>query len=308
MLPRLRVTAPRQILPGTTYLVSRRCAQREFLLRPSEMTNSIFLYVLAVAAQRHGIAVHAWCVLSNHYHLVVTDPDARLPAFLQYLNGLVARALNAWQGRWEAFWAPTVNSAVELVTADDIVDKAAYVLANPAAAGLVMHGATWLGLWSNPEDFGRGPFRVQRPAFFFREDGDMPAEVDLELTAPPRFDSVDAFRERVKDALKAREEEARSRRRATAPPTAAEHGPQPAGALVGASDRPSTRAPRRKLSPRVAARDAWRRIEVLCRIKEFRTAYRAAREKFVSGTRDVVFPPGTYWLRVTQGVPCLAPG
>jgi REP element-mobilizing transposase RayT len=39
--------------------------------------------------------VHAWCVLSNHYHLVVTDPDARLPAFMQYLDSLVARAMNA---------------------------------------------------------------------------------------------------------------------------------------------------------------------------------------------------------------------
>jgi REP element-mobilizing transposase RayT len=60
------VTAPRQVLPGTAYLVTRRCAQREFLLRPSPATNAVFLYVLAVAACRFGIRVHAFCVLSNH--------------------------------------------------------------------------------------------------------------------------------------------------------------------------------------------------------------------------------------------------
>ncbi len=39
------MTPPRQVLPGTTYLVTRRCAQREFLLKPSERTTAIFKYV-----------------------------------------------------------------------------------------------------------------------------------------------------------------------------------------------------------------------------------------------------------------------
>ena len=59
------MTAPRQILAGATYLVTRRCAQRQFLLRPSKTVNEVFLYVLAVAAARFGILVHAYCVLSN---------------------------------------------------------------------------------------------------------------------------------------------------------------------------------------------------------------------------------------------------
>src|SRR5574340_1339961 len=93
-LLRLReaMTAPRQVLPGTIYLVTRRCSERRFFLKPSKLTNAIFLYVLAVAAERYRIAVHAFCVLSNHYHLLVTDPDARLPAFVQYLDALVARS------------------------------------------------------------------------------------------------------------------------------------------------------------------------------------------------------------------------
>ena len=98
------MTAPRQILPGSTYLVTRRCVQRQFLLRPSRNTNQVFLYLLALAARRFGMHIHAFCVLSNHVHLVVTDPDARLPAFHQFLDALVARALNAALGRWEAFW------------------------------------------------------------------------------------------------------------------------------------------------------------------------------------------------------------
>ncbi len=148
------MTAPRQVLPGATYLITRRCASRQFFLRPSKTVNQVFLYVLAVAAQRYGVMVHTVCVLSNHVHLVVTDPQARLPAFHQLLDALVARAMNAWLGRWETFWAPDSYSAVKLLSPVDVVAKAAYVLANPVDAGLVAAGSAWPGLWSAPERIG----------------------------------------------------------------------------------------------------------------------------------------------------------
>ena len=145
------MTTPRQVIPGAVYLVTRRCSQRQFLLRPSQTTNATFLFVLAAAVRRFGIRLHAFCVLSNHFYLVLTDPDARLPEFEQYLDSLVARAVNASLGRWESFWAPSSYSAVKLVSPQDVVEKAAYVLANPVAAGLVRHGREWPGLWSSPE-------------------------------------------------------------------------------------------------------------------------------------------------------------
>jgi putative transposase len=45
------MTAARRVLPGQTYLVTRRCSERRFFLRPSTVTNAIFLYALAVAAR-----------------------------------------------------------------------------------------------------------------------------------------------------------------------------------------------------------------------------------------------------------------
>jgi hypothetical protein len=59
------MTAPRQILPGRIYLVTRRCLLRHFFLRPGPVVNQVFAYVLALAAQRYGVQVHAFCVLSN---------------------------------------------------------------------------------------------------------------------------------------------------------------------------------------------------------------------------------------------------
>ena len=293
---RRRMTAPRQVLPGVTYHLTRRCTQRTFLLRPSDCTNDVFLYVLAVAAQRFGVRVHGFCVLSNHCHLVVTDPDARLPEFTQFLHAFVARALNASLGHKEAFWNSKGCSVVTLVAPEDVVDKTAYTLANPVAAGLVRTARMWPGLWSEPERFGTS-IEVKRPRHFFAEDGDMPQTATLELTIPPGFESVEQFRAAVLSGLKSREEEAQQRFGRNFLGVARVLNQNPTG-------RPTSFEPRSTLNPRVAARDTAQRVAALRRLKEFVNAYREAWAAWRSGARDVVFPTGTYMLRVWHGVPC----
>jgi len=294
------MTAPRQVLRGATYLVTRRCLRRQHFLRPDRATNAIFRYLLAVAARRYRIRLHAFCVLSNHYHLVLTDPSARLPAFVQYLDGLVARAVNASHGGWESFWSSDSFSAVTLVSPQDVVDRTAYTLANPVAAGLVRHGHMWPGLWSNPEEFGAGPVLVERPKRFFDPKGSMPATEVLELTAPPGFGSGGAFREQVKAALTDREAAAA----------------RPRGGFLGAvrvlaqewGACPKTREPRRQLRPRVASRDQRKRVEAIGRLVEFLRGYRKAWAARRRGVAGVVFPAGTYQLRIEHGVACAGAG
>jgi REP element-mobilizing transposase RayT len=291
------MTAPRQVRPGATYLITRRCLHRDLLLRPCKTVSQIFAYVLAVAAQRYGIEVHAFCVLSNHYHLVVTDPNARLPAFQQYLGAFVARASNAYLGRWETFWAPHSFSAVVLGSAEDVVSKAAYTLANPVAAGLVQAGHLWPGLWSRPDSVG-GTIRVKRPEHFFDQAGLLPESIDLELKVPPGFCSTSDFRDQLQAELSRQEQEAR-RENST---------------FLGADRvlaqvpfaRPRFGEPRRGLNPRVAARDKWRRIELLQRLKSFLSDYREALTVWREGKVDPVFPFGTYLMRVAHGVACVA--
>jgi REP element-mobilizing transposase RayT len=295
------VTAPRQVLPGTSYLVTRRCSQRQLLLRPSPATNEVFLYVLALAARRFGVLVHAYCVLSNHYHLVVTDPYARLPAFLQLLDALVARALNASLGRWEAFWAPGSFSAVALGAPADVIDKAAYALANPVAAGLVRRAHQWPGLRSPPELCGGATvLTARRPRKFFDPKGDLPKTIELALHVPPGFSDAEAFRAELAGAVEEREAKAARR----------------AGGFLGVlrvlAQRPTARPraleARRRLSPRVACRDKWKRLETLGRLVGFRSEYAAALQAWRSGDRGVPFPAGTYLMRVAHGVVCAGAG
>jgi REP element-mobilizing transposase RayT len=298
---RVLVTAPRRILPGTSYLLTRRCSERRSFLRPSKLTNDIFQYVLGAALARYGVLLHAACVMSNHYHLVVTDPDARLPAFMQYLDSLVARAVNSTIGHFESFWAgASTYSAVVPIDRSDVLAKCAYVLANPVAAGLVRRGVEWPGLRSTPGQVGAPPLVVHKPERFFRADGYMPASVELVLTPPPGFSSAQEFRTRLAAETEALEE--RHRR---------EIAHEGRGFLGVArvlrqnpASRPVSREVRFALNPRVAARDAQRRIDELAELKEFQSRYRAAWCARAAGIRDVVFPAGTYLLRVLHGVQC----
>ncbi len=296
------MTPPRQVLPGTTYLVTRRCAQREFLLKPRPSTDAILRYLLAVAAKRYGILLHAACVMSNHYHLVLTDPRAELPRFCQLLDGLAARVLNASYGRWETFWGPASYSAVELVSAKDVVEKTAYALANPVEAGLVAHGAEWPGIWTAPEQIGAGGEIVQRPEVFFSKTGSMPEREALVFTVPKGFASAQEFRAAVSARVAERELAAAEALRAK--------GERFMGARrvlkEKRTERPASREPRRGLNPRIAAGDGAERIEALARLAGFRGAYREALARLKAGEQRVLFPLGTYLLRVNLGVSCCA--
>ena len=300
LLERRHMTPPRRIVQGASYLLTRRCSERRFFLRPSKPLNQTFLYLLAVAARRYGLRLHTFCVLSNHFHAVLTDPHGRLPAFEQFLDSLVARSVNSLLGRWESFWAPGSYSAVALSSPADLLRKAAYVLANPAAAGLVRRGSQWPGLWSSPDRVGAGPVTVARPKEFFREKGPLPETAELELVCPEGFASAEAFRGQLAEAVRELEDEAaralgaRGRKFLGVERVLA----QRAGA------RPAPVEPRRGLEPRVAGEDKWKRVEALARLKAFLLEYRAAWRSFAQGLRGAEFPHGTYGLRVAYGVRC----
>ena len=80
------MSLPRQIQPGSTDLLGRRTFARDFWLRPDPYVTQVFLYCLAYASATYGVLVHAFVVLSNHFHLVATDLNGVLPEFMQCLR------------------------------------------------------------------------------------------------------------------------------------------------------------------------------------------------------------------------------
>ncbi|NJK33200.1 MAG: hypothetical protein HC927_12785 [Deltaproteobacteria bacterium] len=278
------MTIPRRIIPHTSWLITRRCSERRFFLLPNAHTKQVFEYALARAARITGVALHAWMVMSNHYHLVVTDTQGRLPEFFRLLNSVVARALNFRYRRKEAFWKPGSYSAVQLCSEGAVLDKMVYTLANPVMAGLVGRAWRWEGSSSVGMEFG-AVRRVLRPAFL-KTGEDVEA---LRLVAPPSdISTAVEIGEEVRRRLHARENEVRGQFEA--------EGRRFMGmkAVLAQSWQSSPRSEEAfgAIVPRFATRDREELRRAIGEWKEWVAAYRRALGAFRGGIRDVVFPAG----------------
>lgn len=287
----------RPIRPGSRYLLTRRTAHRQFLLRPSDLTNQIVLYALAYATKVTGVLVHVFVAMSNHIHAVITDPEGRLPQFLHLLDRHIACCMNASLERTENFWASTPASVVALETDDDVIDKIAYGIVNPTAAGLVEKPGHWPGIMT-PEAGMK--ITVARPGVFFRARGKMPASLDLEI-AVPQLASSDGIEETVARLSERVEEKLCIARAAVAEANRTFLGRE--GVLATSwSDHASTPEAKRARQPRFAARDRAQRRSMRDRLRAFHSQYAGALVAWRGGNRAVIFPEGTYLMRVRHGV------
>ena len=285
------MSLPRCVLPNQTYLITRRCLGRRFLLRPDEALNNAFLYCLTLAAKKHGVAVHALCAMSNHYHLVITDTEGVLPDFMAWLNRQLAMCVKCLRGWDEVVWEPNVQySAVELGGPAEVLDKMAYVLLNPVSAGLVRSPERWLGALSTVETLRRGTMEAERPAIWFKDDA--PQKVSLALSAPPCASDRGGYLLALQALLRSRLGQVRVELR--------RQGRGYLGRVrvrkTRVTDRPATKKPRFGRNPTFSAltRAAW--LAAAKQLRAFRLAYRVAYQAWRSGDRSVEFPMGTWWV------------
>lgn len=263
------------------------------MLKPTPLSRQIFLFCLAHAARIYKVKIHAYCLMSNHYHLVLTDVLGNLPAFMSWFNEFVAKAMNTTLGRCENFWAAGTYSAVRLETFDDVMDKIVYTLANPVASLLVAKSQNWPGATSR-----NIPFNVEkshkRPHIFFRKNGPLPESEPLTLEIPDGFEgSAKDFKTVLNQLLAEKEQEiSDDARRQKRPFMGAARA-----VAVNLYDKPAKPEAKRNLNPHVASKHRHALINALRRIKWFRNQYAAARKLFDQGDTDVVFPFGTYALQ-----------
>ncbi len=296
------MTLPRQVLPGCDYMITRRCSERRFFLRPDPETNNAFIYCLALAARRAKVDILFVVAMSNHYHAGVHDPDGNFPVFAEHFHALLARCLNTHLGRFEAFWSSNPTSVVRLVEPHDVLAKMVYAYTNPCAAGLVDTSEEWPGVSSLQAALFTGTMTATRPNFFFRPAGQQPDVVSVPICRPRGFASQteEEWNALVSERVRAAETEHREHRRAAGKSvlgrqTVLEQRP---------FDSPQTAEPHFGVSPRIAARSKWSRIEAIHRSRVFVESYRSAIKSWMAGVTDVVFPYGTYWMRKFGRVLC----
>ena len=146
---------------GALYHVTSRGNGREDIYL-DDSDRELFMVVLGEACGLFNWTVHAWCLMSNHYHLLVETPDSNLSRGMRYLNGVYTQRFNRthshvghlFQGRFKAILVEKEAHMLEL---------ARYVVLNPVRAGMVESAEQWswssypamVGLSGCPEWFDR---------------------------------------------------------------------------------------------------------------------------------------------------------
>jgi len=93
--------------PGAHYHVTSRGNDRQAIFK-SKGDRERFLFYLESASQRYGAVVHVYCLMSNHYHLLMETPDGNLSRIMRHINGAYTnyynrkrqRAGHLFQGRY----------------------------------------------------------------------------------------------------------------------------------------------------------------------------------------------------------------
>jgi hypothetical protein len=210
------MSLPRAIIPGRRYMITRRCSERRFFMRPDRETNNAFIYCLALAARKASISIVCVGTLSNHYHAVLVDNHGRLPQFLEHFHKLYGKHQNALRGRWEAFWASEQTSVVELVKPEDVLAKMVYAIANPVTGHLVERVHHWPGVESLTAIDHDVPLTATKPIRFFDpENGDLPDVIDLHFRRAPGFERLShvEYSKLLRDRVAEAEEKAAAERR-----------------------------------------------------------------------------------------------
>jgi REP element-mobilizing transposase RayT len=144
--------------PGAIYHVTARGNDRQPIFSDDD-DCARFLVVLASTVARYHVRCHGYCLMGNHYHLLLETPEANLSTAMRQLNGVYTQRFNRrhersghlLQGR---FGAQIVDGEAYFL------EVCRYIVLNPVRAGLVAHPRHWR--WSS---FGATSGEASRPGF-----------------------------------------------------------------------------------------------------------------------------------------------
>lgn len=144
--------------PGARYHLMCRGNQSRDIFTIQEDAD-LFIRTLGEMCARNGVVVHAWCLMSNHYHLLLETPKGNLVDAMKWFQGTFTQRYNArhqlwghlFQGRYKAKVIDDSDPAYFRKVSE-------YIHLNPADAGLVSPGQLAQYPWSSY------PFYLEPPS------------------------------------------------------------------------------------------------------------------------------------------------
>jgi putative transposase len=130
---------------GAVYHVTSRGNARKRIYK-DETDRLKFLDILAEINRKYNWLCHAYCLMDNHYHLIIETPDGNLSKGMRQLNGIYTQSFNRrhrrvghiFQGRYKAILVEKGSHLLEVCR---------YVVLNPVRAKTVQEPGNWK--WSS---------------------------------------------------------------------------------------------------------------------------------------------------------------
>src|SRR4030067_2859257 len=138
------MTRPLRIeYPGAVYHITSRGNEKKLIFK-DERDRKIFLDTLSQVDKRYNWLCHAYCLINNHYHLIIETPDGNLSAGMRQLNGVYTQAFNrrnhrvghVFQGKYKA---------IVIEKEGYLLQVSRYVVLSPVRAKIVEGPADWRG-------------------------------------------------------------------------------------------------------------------------------------------------------------------
>lgn len=131
--------------PGAVYHITSRGNARKRIYK-DDMDRACFLDVLCSVVKKYNWLCHSYCLMDNHYHLLIETPDGNLSCGMRQLNGVYTQVYNRrhrkaghiFQGRFKAILVEKESYLLELCR---------YVVLNPVRAKSVESPGDWK--WSS---------------------------------------------------------------------------------------------------------------------------------------------------------------
>jgi len=120
--------------PGALYHVTARGNARQAIVL-DDRDRALFLVCLGEVVLRFGWICHAYCLMDNHYHLLIETPEGNVSRGMRQLNGVFTQRMNRchnrvghlFQGRFKAIVVERESYLLELCR---------YIVLNPIRAGM----------------------------------------------------------------------------------------------------------------------------------------------------------------------------
>jgi len=126
---------------GALYHITSRGDRREDIYE-NDADRADFLSVLGEVCAQYNWVCHAYCLMSNHYHLLIETPDGNLSRGMRQLNGVYTQRFNRRHGRTGHVFQGRYK-AILVDKNDYLLELARYIVLNPVRAQMVRSAKDW---------------------------------------------------------------------------------------------------------------------------------------------------------------------